>query len=145
MTSVRFRSNILPKLQDTNHNLQASYELSPLITLERTVENISHIVPDVAEYVSIAMEKCRRDFASLTWDESAAIYLYTMPKPFFSSLNIALRDPNRQALRPWLSFLRLLMSALEKLPYTKATIWRGVDYDATLHFVNNNIYTLGGM
>lgn len=145
MENRRFITNILPNREDTNHNLKSEYERSPILTLERTVEEISVLVPNIKEYASTAKQKCRRDLTLLTWDESAAIYLYTMPKPFFSGLNTALRDPNRLGLRPWFSFLKLLMGALEKLPNTKTILWRGVDYDARSHFVDNDIYTWWGV
>src|SRR5690349_7987291 len=112
MVNRRFVNNILPKSEDTNQNLQSEYEHLPVLTLDKAVESISPLVPSVVEYVSTAKKACKRDLTSLTSDESAAIYLYTMAIPFFSRLNAAFRDPNRQVLRPWLSFLKLLMNAL---------------------------------
>ena len=141
MENRRFINNILPRLQDADRNLLFDYEPLPLLTLEEATENLSNRVPGVMAYVSTAKQKCRRDLKLLTWDESAAIYLYTMPIQFFSTLNIALRDPNRQSRRPWIPFLKLLITALERLPSTKATIWRGIAYDATSDFVDNSIYT----
>ena len=140
METRRFVNNILPTLEETDQSLLSDYEHLPILTLERSVENLSDRVPNVVEYASIAKNECRRDLSLLTWDESAAIYLYTMPKSFFSTLNTALRAPSRQLQRPWLPFLKLLITALEKLPSTKATIWRGVSYDATSDFVDNSIY-----
>lgn len=145
MQNPRLMSNIAPKLQDDHSNLLSIYEHLPVVTLEKAVERISHLVPDVVKYVSTAKRECRRGFASLTCDESAAIYLYTMPNPFPSGLNAALRDPILHTQHPWLLFLKLLTNALDKLPYTKATIWRGIKYDATLDFVENNIYTWWGV
>lgn len=145
MNNHRFISNTLPNSENTNRNLQFEYENVPIQTLDGTVESISTLVPGVTEYVSMAKQACRRDLTLFTWDQSAAIYLYTMSIPFFSRLNAALRDPNRQVLHPWLPFLKLLMSALEKLPQTKAIVWRGVHYDARLHFVDNDIYTWWGV
>ncbi len=64
-----------------------------------------------------------------------------MPIEFFSKLNIALRHPNRQVLKPWLDFLKLFVTSLKKLPSTKATVWRGVSYNANSKFVDNDVYT----
>jgi hypothetical protein len=63
-----------------------------------------------------------------------------MSTEFFSNLNSALRNTNRQVMKPWLDFLKLFVTALKKLPPTEATIWRGVNYDATLKFVDNDGY-----
>lgn len=141
MESRRFISNILPRVQEADRNSLSGYEHLPLLTLEESTENLLNRVPGVMGYVSIAKQKCNRDLPLLTWDESAAIYLYTMPISFFSTLNIALRDPNRQSHHPWIPFLKLLITALERLPSAKATIWRGISYDATSDFVDNSIYT----
>ena len=145
MDGRRFVSSILPQLQDTNCNLQSVYEDLPILPLHKAVESILSLVPDVEKNVSIAKEKCTRHLYSLNLDESAAIYLYTMPKRFFSELNNALRNPERQLVRPWLPYLKLLISGLQKLPDTKATVWRGVNYDATSHFVDNAVYTWWGV
>ncbi|CAF2062909.1 unnamed protein product [Rotaria magnacalcarata] len=39
-----------------------------------------------------------------------------MPTVFYEQLNKALREENREALKPWFYFIRLIMSDLEKLP-----------------------------
>jgi hypothetical protein len=137
----RFINSNLPKPQGDSHNPLSDYECIPVQTLEEAVENLIQLVPDVVNYVSTAKKDCNRDSTLLMWDESAAIYLYTMPKKFFSSLNIALRHANRQVLKPWLHFLKLLITALKKLPPTKATIWRAVNYDARLKFIEGEVYT----
>ena len=90
--------------------------------------------------LSTAKENYNRHSTLLTRDESAAIYLYSMPTSFFSRLNNTLRAENRHALKPWFAFLKLFITALEKLPSTKATIWRGVNYDDTLIFVDNDVH-----
>jgi hypothetical protein len=138
----RFINNNLPNRQEANHNSLRDYEDLPLLTLEEAVEKIIPLIPNVMDYVATAKKKYNWHSTLLTRDESAAIYLYTIPKTeFFFSLNIALRDPNRQVLNPWLNFLKLLITALKKLPSTEATIWRGVDYDATSDFIDGEVYT----
>jgi hypothetical protein len=139
----RFINNNLPTLQQANHHTIFNYEGLPLLTLEKAVEKIIPIIPHVMNYVATAKEKCNCVSTLLTREESAAIYLYTMSTTeFFSSLNIALRNPNRQFLKPWLHFLKLLITALKKLPSTKdTTIWRAVNYNATSEFVEGEVYT----
>ncbi len=142
MTNSRFVSNILSELQQVNRSPIFDYEDSPVLTLEEAVKTIIPLVSDVMDHVAIAKTKCISQSALLTQDESAAIYLYTMSVvPFFSGLNTALRAANRQVLKPWSAFLKLLITALEKLPSTKVIIWRGVNYDATLDFVGNGVFT----
>lgn len=66
----------------------------------------------------------------LTKDEIAAIYLYTMPWPnatasLYYNLNKALRTADRSAAKPYFPYLRLLLSALKKLPPVVGTVHRG--------------------
>lgn len=107
------------------------YQYSLILTLEEAVEKIIQLVPQVIDHMMIAKEKCSRHSPLLTHDESAAIYLYTMPGSFFSSLNIALRNQDRIQLQHWYAFLQLFITAVKKLPSTKATIWREVNFDDT--------------
>jgi hypothetical protein len=137
----RFINNNLPKLQEANHKAIIDYEDLPLLTLEEAVEKIIPLVPGVMDYVATAKKKYNWHSTLLTRDESTAIYLYTMPTEFFFDLNIALRHANRQVLKPWLHFLKLLITALKKLPSTKANIWRGVGYDTTSDFIEDEVYT----
>jgi hypothetical protein len=92
------------------------------------------------DYVATAANKFNRHSSLLTRDESAAIYLYTMQTPFFSSLNNTLRAENRHVLKPWFPFLKLFITALQKLPSTKGIFWRGINLDDTLTFVDDDVH-----
>jgi hypothetical protein len=63
-----------------------------------------------------------------------------MPASLFYRLNEALRAKDRHELEPWFAFLKLFITAIEKLPSTKATVWRGVNYDDTVSFVDNDVH-----
>jgi hypothetical protein len=138
----RFVNNNLPKLQEGSHNPLSDYEDTPVQALEKAVEKIIPLISNVMNYVATAKKKCNWHSTLLTRDESAAIYLYTIPgTKFFSSLNRALRAGVRQVLEPWLHFLKLLMAALKKLPPTKAIIWRGVNNDVVFTLHEDKVYT----
>ncbi|CAF3904202.1 unnamed protein product [Adineta steineri] len=139
MSENRFVNRTLAELQEVNRNPIFGYEDSPILTLEESVENLTRFVPDVLAYVMTAKRKYNRHSGLLTHDESAAIYIYSMPSSFFSSLNNILRAENRHALKPWFAYLKLLMTALKKLPSTKTVVWRGVFGDVGSVFANNNI------
>ena len=62
----------------------------------------------------------------LTVDEAAAITLYTMECELYRTLNRLLRARDRQQLRPFFSYLRLLLQARAKLPKHAGSLWRGV-------------------
>jgi hypothetical protein len=95
------------------------------MSIEDAVKSIVPFVPHVQKYAEIAIEK-RKQNTHLSRDESAAIYLYTMSKDFYPRLNGALRSDSRDALKAWFPFLKLFIAAIEKLPSSVKTVWRGV-------------------
>ena len=146
MINHRFVGNSLSKTRNISYHLQSEYEQLPVPTLESAVENLFELVPNIKYYVMTAKQKWNRNSVLLTCDEWAAIYLYTMQtKSSFCAFNAALRADNRQALCPWLGYIKLLMTALEKLPSIQATVWRGVNYDAITDFVDNDTFTWWGI
>ncbi|MBI5513436.1 MAG: uracil-DNA glycosylase [Deltaproteobacteria bacterium] len=62
-------------------------------------------------------------------DAHAAVRLYTAGAGFYTRLNRALRDRDRSQVAPFLSYLRLLLEALGRLPPLAMTLWRGVGLD----------------
>jgi hypothetical protein len=141
-TRIRFISNNLPKLQEGSQNLLSDYEDTPVQTLEEAVEKLIPILPNVVNDVSKAKKNCNRNSNILTWDESAAIRLYTMQTPFVTLLNQTLRSDNQRVPKQLFSFLRLIDAALKKLPPTKAIVWRGVhNYDEASTFVEGEVRT----
>ncbi len=136
----RFVNSALSELKEANYSPIDGYQHLPVLTLEEATEKLIPLVPGVVDYVSKAKKKCYRISTLLTRDESAAIYLYSMPISFFSGLNEALRAEDRHALKPWFAFLRLFINALEKLPSIKATIWRGVSGDVGSIFADGDVH-----
>jgi len=75
----------------------------------------------------------------LTKNEAAAIYIYTMEGTeseysLYRQLNKDLRSKNRQSLKKWFSYLKLFMTALDKLPSQRCTAWRGIKLDVSEDF-----------
>ncbi|CAF1329257.1 unnamed protein product [Adineta ricciae] len=131
----RFINEQVCELRDANHSPIYGYQHLPILTLEQSVEKVLPIVPGLEYYITQAKEHCRKSSTDLTLDQSAAIYLYTMPISFFSKLNEDLRAKDRHALKPWFPFLKLFLTAVEKLSSLQITIWRGVNADATSSFL----------
>ncbi|CAF1459155.1 unnamed protein product, partial [Adineta steineri] len=140
MPENRFVNNTIFELQEANRSPIFGYEDSPILTLEEAVEELIPLVPDILASVTTAKIKYKHSDL-LTQDESAAIYLYSMPPPFHSSLNNTLRAGDRHALKRWFAYLKLFMTALNKLPSIKARVWRGVYGDIGSVFVKNKIET----
>ena len=130
----RFVNGAVSELRDANYSPIYGYQHLPVVTLEKVVETVVPFVPGLANYVAKAKENCHRNSTNLTHDESAAIYLYTMPIAFFSNLNDALLV---KIGKPWFAFLELFLNALEKLPSMEMTLWRGVFGNVTAAFLND--------
>jgi len=145
MSRNRFTNAAHSVNQENNCSPISGYEDLTCLTLDEAVEKIIPLAADAAKYLLDAKENCNKDSTLLTLDESAAIYLYSMSTSFFSSLNVALRTRNRHALKSWFPFLKLFVTALKKLPSIKATVWRGVNYDDTLTFVDNDVHIWWGV
>jgi hypothetical protein len=140
MQHDRFVNSTLLELEEANRSPIYGYQHLRLMTLEEATETLIRLVPGIEHCVSEAKKECNRNTTLLTWDESAAIYLYSMPKGFFSLLNEALRAEDRHALQPWFAFLKLFITALLRLPSNKKTVWRGVSGDVGTVFDDGDVH-----
>jgi hypothetical protein len=109
------------------------YESMPLVSLEEAVAPLVSILPEVQDYVYVAKQRCEPVPADgLTVDESASIMLYSMEwepheECLYFVLNGTLRAEDRRKLQPWFSYLKLVLTALERLPSTRHFVYRGVN------------------
>jgi hypothetical protein len=107
----------------------------PIVSLEKAVEPLISLVSDVVNHAHIAKLRCAKPPPEgLTLDQSAAIMLYTMSwKPydqcFYMVLNAAMRNEDRSKLEPWHPYLKLLLTALDRLPSCKQTVYRGNKFE----------------
>lgn len=116
------------------------YQKVPSVSLEQAIQPLLSIVPDIDRRAFIALQRCQNPADKLTTDESASIFLYTMewPNSVYLLLNKTLTKEDRNQLLPWFSYLKLLLTALFKLPSIKCTVWRGVkDLDLTTQYPKN--------
>jgi hypothetical protein len=108
-----------------------SFNKKPLVTLEEASVPLINIIPRLATYVHVAKERAINPANDLSVDESASIALYTMEwEPYTESLyfilNKTLRAEERKNLKPWFLYLKLIFTALSRLPSISLTIYRGV-------------------
>jgi len=87
-------------------------------------------VKDIDPHAFMAEQKAKQMekdgiLCGLTKDEAAAITLYTM-EALYKPLNTLLRDRDRNKLKPFFPYLRLLLEAKGKLPKYVGAVWRGV-------------------
>jgi hypothetical protein len=117
------------------------YGKMPLVSLEKAVEELVPILPDVQSHAYVAKQRCKKPADGLSQDESASIMLYTMGwEPLDECLYIVLNDTLRSAdrqqkLKPWYLYLRLLLNALFRLPLLRETAYRGVKLDMSKRYI----------
>lgn len=109
------------------------YSQEPLLPLAEACEPLVPIVHEIQSYAAVALVMTANEPAdNLTRDESAAIRLYTMQwrtgyRSLYLSLNRTLKSCDRDALKPWFKYLKLLLTALAKIPCcAPQAVWRGV-------------------
>jgi hypothetical protein len=144
MEHIRFVKYAPPELQGGNPSPIDGYQQSPVLPLEQAIAKLVPLVGGIMNDASEAKAHCNQS-TMFTQDESAAVYLYSMPIPLISRLVEDVRAGTRQALEPWFPFLKLFMNAVEKLPPIECTVWRGIDADGSSMFVNNDVHTWWGV
>jgi len=78
-----------------------------------------------------------KDKYGLTLDEIAAIHLYTQESQFYKILNTYLRESDRNKIKSFFLYLRLMLSAMNKLPKITENLWRGVPQDISKDYPDN--------
>ncbi len=120
----------------------AEYTTEPVLPLAKACAPLVGIIHDLLVYVQMVLEETPDEPPDgLTVDESAAIRLYTVEwtKPhrsLYSMLNYTLQNDIREHLRPYFKYMKLLITALVKLPFVPpSTIWRGVHKNVSTNFL----------
>ena len=119
------------------------YEDMPVVSLEEAVQPLVDIVPKVQRNVFVVKQNSEEPQDGLTNDESASIMLYTLESnppehSLYAILNATLRSEQRQKLKPWFLYLRLILTGLYRLPSQRQSIFRGVKEDLQHQYPTGN-------
>lgn len=106
---------------------------TPLMDFRSALAPVARLLTGIDQHVTQSHHfgKVRTDGApgGLTADEAAALYLYTCESAFYRQVNATLRHPDRDQIVPYLPYLRLLFSAVSRLPARSQPLYRGVALD----------------
>jgi hypothetical protein len=125
----------VPTGVDNDLNPIEGYLNCPFESLRKAVKYIEDLVFDVTSHARNAESYCRSPCSDgLTSNQSAAIRLYTMewvPREhcLYFVLNQTLRNKDRTRLKPWFTYLKLILTGLFQLESVTATVYRGVKLD----------------
>lgn len=118
------------------------YENNETLSLEKVLEPLITTIEQLKFYLKQAKSLSINDTKyGLDKDQSSAIYLYTHDWNKHSlnhELNKALDSGDKVNIQPWLGFLKLFYSALEKLPVIKQTIYRRISKDIQVQLKDNS-------
>lgn len=126
----------------------AGYADEPILPLSKACAPLTSIIHNLPFYIQRALEETpEKPSDGLTIDESAAIRLYTLEwrRPYrslYSMLNYTLKEADWQNVQPYFKYLKLLLTALVKLPcQPPLTVWRGVTKDLSAEFPPGTLVT----
>jgi hypothetical protein len=116
-----------------------------IVSLEKAVEPLLSLLPNLQTYVCIAKNKCENPDDGLTQDESASIMLYSMnwqpmEECLYYVLNSILRSEDREKLKPWFLYLILFIKALSHLPSISVTVYRQIEFNLIEKYPLGNIF-----
>mmetsp|Transcript_13809 Transcript_13809/g.21860 ORF Transcript_13809/g.21860 Transcript_13809/m.21860 type:complete len:580 (-) Transcript_13809:215-1954(-) len=106
---------------------------------------ISFLEPVVEGALKFAERMGPQD--GISKDQIAAVHLYTCGSSFYKKLNETLRDPNRQTVKAYFPYLRLLLSGFQTLlkQGKHVTLWRGVKLDLRSEYKKGGVITWWGV
>ena len=134
-------SNLVGRISDITAEPQSTstpteeFTAASIMPLEEAIEPLVKIVQDIQRRAKSAKRHCKHPLDGLTPDESASIVLYTAEwEPYDNSLyyilNNTLRTRDTEQLKPWFPYLKLMTTALRRLPpIGNRTVYRGVRLD----------------
>jgi len=133
------------RLQDlSNESLKALNPIEgiqdqELVSLPEAAKSFRSII-QVDVNIQVALDRAEQildegtDQYGLTLDEIACIHLYTQQSKFYKTLNAHLRAEDRSKIFAFFPYLRLMSSAMNKLPKVTEPLWRGVPIDISLNY-----------
>lgn len=121
-------------------------EKEPLVTLEEATQKFQYSIDNCNAYVQLAKNKTHNFTDGLTRDEAASIRFYMMGvsksgQNVAEAVNRALRAGVSIHLERWLPYIKLIITALNKLPSYKGKIWRCTRGNITLRYDKNCLWS----
>ncbi|CAF1368202.1 unnamed protein product [Adineta ricciae] len=127
------------------------YEKLPIVSLEEATAPVASFVPEVKKMVTTVKKAVHVLSDDCTIDESASILLYTLQwkpkdKSFAVILDTALQTMNEVLLEPWYLYLKLILTALTKIPSDTSypIVYRSIKLNLITQYPSKTIFTWWG-
>jgi hypothetical protein len=136
---------------DTDEHAQRSflfiedYDSTPLVSFEESIRPLAHIIPDIEQKALLAKEYSSVSDVHMSIDECASICLYSMEwQPYESgvyyNLNMLLRNRDHEHMKPWFHYLKILLTALHRIPSKRITVFRGVKLNLLEQYPKGKVF-----
>ena len=102
------------------------------------------IKSSVGQGQQLAAKQAGKPVKPMDKEEYGSIMLYTS-NAIYKDLNKVLREENRLGVKRYLSYLRLLFAATDKLPKNNVTLWRGIGVDLFDQYTPGSTITWWGV
>jgi len=112
---------------------------TPLVSLTDACRSLETLIEDLNINLTAALDFAdnflmdKKDPYGLTREEIGAINLFSQDC-LYGILNERLRLADRQQVQPFFPYLKLFLTALNKLPKKECTVWRGVKLDLSTEY-----------
>ncbi|MFJ7965460.1 ADP-ribosyltransferase domain-containing protein [Streptomyces sp. NPDC096324] len=142
LTSVKDEGLVLPAITGVFD--------TPLMDFQDAVAPVSAALSGLAGHIRRSRDFGKRRADQVadvgpSADAIAALHLYTCESAFYREINSVLRSPDRTRVMPYLPYLRLLFSAVSKLPAYTQPLWRGVSLDLRAQYPVGRTVTWWGV
>jgi hypothetical protein len=130
-------------------------EKIPLLNFEQCLKSLENLITDLDSYMftcSAWVDTLDEIPFHLNQDEAAAINIYTREwtvrsESLYFVMNEALRTADRKKIEPFFPFMKLLFTAISKLPTyisPSLSLWRGVNADISKNYKKGKKYIWWG-
>ena len=140
-----------PAFSENNDlKLVQGYQNERILSLEEALKPVTKMFPDISQQIQKAQKKrYYSEKGVLTEDKSAAIYIYSMKgtNNLHFHFQKAWDSKDKSQLKPWFKYLKLLKSALNKLPDVQTKVWQQINRSAVeeiLQAGQSQLYTCMG-
>lgn len=118
---------------------------TPLMDFREAIAPAAKVLSGLDWHVEQSHRFGQKQAGALSADEVAALYLYTCESAFYRQINATLRNADRSRIVPYLPYLRLLFSAVSRLPARTEPLWRGVSLDLRAQYPLGQTVTWWGV
>ncbi|MEV7394082.1 ADP-ribosyltransferase domain-containing protein [Streptomyces sp. NPDC091215] len=141
LTSVKDEGLVLPAITGVFD--------TPLMDFQNALAPVSTALSGLAGHIrrshDFGKQRADQTAGGPSADAIAALHLYTCESAFYREINNVLRSPDRTRITPYLPYLRLLFSAVSKLPAYTQPLWRGVSLDLRAQYPAGRTVTWWGV